>query len=148
MRRRVRDVMTREILTIDEEASFKEIVAVMADCRVSALPVLDQDGRVVGIVSEADLLLKEEFPEGPAGGRLFQSTSREVMTMRQAVHDHHPAPPASPPTFPGKYLSLTSFRRDGTGVATPVWFVEDGGRLLVETTPAPTRCAASAATRG
>ena len=29
--------------------------------------------------------------------------------------------------FPGKYLSLTSFKRDGTGVATPVWFVVDGG---------------------
>jgi PPOX class probable F420-dependent enzyme len=37
------------------------------------------------------------------------------------------------PAFPGKYLSLTSFRRDGTGVATPVWFVEADGRLLVET---------------
>jgi hypothetical protein len=36
-------------------------------------------------------------------------------------------------TFPGKYLSITSFRRDGTGKTTPVWFVQDGGRLLVET---------------
>ncbi len=35
--------------------------------------------------------------------------------------------------FDGKYLSLTSFRRDGTGVATPVWFVADDGSLLVET---------------
>ena len=35
--------------------------------------------------------------------------------------------------FEGKYLSLTSFRRDGTGVATPVWFVADNGHLLVET---------------
>ena len=33
----------------------------------------------------------------------------------------------------GKYLSLTSFRRDGTEVATPVWFVPDNGRLLVVT---------------
>jgi uncharacterized protein len=37
------------------------------------------------------------------------------------------------PVFPGKYLSITSFRRDGTGVATPVWFVQEDGRLLVET---------------
>jgi uncharacterized protein len=36
-------------------------------------------------------------------------------------------------SIPGKYLRLTSFRRDGTGVATPVWFVEADGRLLVET---------------
>ena len=42
-------------------------------------------------------------------------------------------PATATPAFPGKYLSLTSFRRDGTGVATPVWFVEADGRLLVET---------------
>jgi uncharacterized protein len=35
--------------------------------------------------------------------------------------------------FDGKYLSVTSFKRDGTGVATPVWFVSDDGHLLVET---------------
>ena len=35
--------------------------------------------------------------------------------------------------FDGRYLSLTSFRKDGTAVSTPVWFMTDGGRLLVET---------------
>jgi uncharacterized protein len=35
--------------------------------------------------------------------------------------------------IPGKYLSITSFKRDGTGVATPVWFVHEAGRLLVQT---------------
>ena len=35
--------------------------------------------------------------------------------------------------FPGRYLSVTSFKRDGTGVATPLWFVSDGGRLLALT---------------
>ena len=35
--------------------------------------------------------------------------------------------------FPGRYLSLTSFKRDGTGVATPLWFVNDGDRLLALT---------------
>lgn len=33
----------------------------------------------------------------------------------------------------GKYLSLTSYRRDGTGVATPLWFAQDGDRLFVST---------------
>ena len=37
--------------------------------------------------------------------------------------------------FPGKYLSLISFRRDGTGVATPVWFVIENARLLIQTDP-------------
>lgn len=37
------------------------------------------------------------------------------------------------PVFAGKYLSITSFKHDGSGVATPVWFVQEGGRLLVQT---------------
>src|SRR5205823_9533571 len=35
--------------------------------------------------------------------------------------------------FPGRYLSITSFKRDGTGISTPVWFVSDGGRLYAFT---------------
>jgi uncharacterized protein len=38
-----------------------------------------------------------------------------------------------PPAFTGKYLSITSYKRDGTAVATPVWFVSDAGRLLAVT---------------
>ena len=36
-------------------------------------------------------------------------------------------------SVPGKYLSLTTYRRDGTPVSTPVWFVEEDGRLFVIT---------------
>ena len=86
MERRVRDVMTREVVTVDEETPFKEITQLLADCHISALPVLDSDGRVVGVVSEADLLLKEEFPEGPAGGRLFQGR-RQRTTRAKAAGD-------------------------------------------------------------
>jgi uncharacterized protein len=35
--------------------------------------------------------------------------------------------------FPGRFLSVTSFKRDGTGVATPLWFVSDGSRLYALT---------------
>jgi PPOX class probable F420-dependent enzyme len=35
--------------------------------------------------------------------------------------------------FPGRFLSVTSFKRDGTGIATPVWFVSDGSRLFAFT---------------
>src|ERR1700722_15968731 len=40
-------------------------------------------------------------------------------------------------TFPGKYLSVTTYKRDGTGVATPVWFVQERDRLLFQTGVAP-----------
>ena len=42
-------------------------------------------------------------------------------------------PRPAPPQFKGKYLSLTTFKRDGTGMATPVWFVAEAGKILVVT---------------
>jgi len=57
----VGDVMTREVATVGGAAAFKDIVRTLRDRRVSALPVVDGSGRVLGIVSEADLLPKEEF---------------------------------------------------------------------------------------
>jgi uncharacterized protein len=35
--------------------------------------------------------------------------------------------------FTGRYLSVTTYKRDGTAVSTPVWFVQDAGRLLAVT---------------
>ncbi|MEV7689402.1 CBS domain-containing protein [Streptomyces bungoensis] len=57
----VSDVMSHTVAAVGRRAPFKEIVQLMQDWRVSALPVLEGEGRVVGVVSEADLLPKEEF---------------------------------------------------------------------------------------
>ena len=57
----VRDVMTRGVVAVGRDAAFKDIVRTMQDRKVSAVPVVDGGNRVVGIVSEADLLPKEEF---------------------------------------------------------------------------------------
>jgi CBS domain-containing protein len=61
---KVADVMTREVITVAPGTPFKSIVQEITDHRVSALPVIDLDGGVVGVVSEADLLLKESHPDG------------------------------------------------------------------------------------
>ncbi|MDF3143643.1 MULTISPECIES: CBS domain-containing protein [unclassified Streptomyces] len=57
----VRDVMTLPVVAVGRDAQFKEIVRAMGQWKVSAVPVLEGDGRVIGVVSEADLLPKEEF---------------------------------------------------------------------------------------
>ncbi|MFE9023969.1 CBS domain-containing protein [Streptomyces sp. NPDC007808] len=57
----VSDVMTHTVAAIGHGATFKEIVRMMHGWKVSAVPVLEGEGRVVGVVSEADLLPKEEF---------------------------------------------------------------------------------------
>ncbi|ARF53357.1 CBS domain-containing protein [Streptomyces gilvosporeus] len=57
----VSDVMTQTVVAVGRDARFKEIVETMAQWKVSALPVLEGEGRVIGVVSEADLLPKEEY---------------------------------------------------------------------------------------
>ncbi|MCX2181418.1 CBS domain-containing protein [Streptomyces sp. SKN60] len=63
----VADVMTRKVVAVQSGADFKEIVAAMERWKITAVPVLEGEGRVVGIVSEADLLLKEEFRDHRLG---------------------------------------------------------------------------------
>lgn len=64
----VADVMTSDVITVTPETSFKQLEQLMASHRISAVPVVDNDGVTVGIVSEADLLLKAEAEGGGSGG--------------------------------------------------------------------------------
>ena len=64
---RVRDVMSGEVVAVRRDASFKEMAARLRECRVSAFPVIDENRRVIGVVSEADLLAKEALAGEHAG---------------------------------------------------------------------------------
>ena len=55
----VNDVMTTRVAAVRKNAPFKDIATLLTRYRVSAFPVLDDDGKVIGVVSEADLLCKE-----------------------------------------------------------------------------------------
>jgi len=55
----VKDAMTTRVSAVRKNAPFKDIAALLTRYRVSAFPVLDDDGKVIGVVSEADLLCKE-----------------------------------------------------------------------------------------
>ena len=59
----VKDVMTAEVVAVRRDTTFKELAAVLRRYRVSALPVVDDAGRVIGVVSEADLLAKEALAD-------------------------------------------------------------------------------------
>lgn len=63
MARTVEDVMTRDVVSVREDTPFKDIAALMHEHRVSGVPVVGDDGRLVGIVTEADLLMAEEEHE-------------------------------------------------------------------------------------
>jgi CBS domain-containing protein len=59
--------MTAPVVAVKQTASFKELAVMLRRHRVSALPVIDEDTKLIGIVSEADLLAKEAL-NGDHGG--------------------------------------------------------------------------------
>jgi CBS domain-containing protein len=77
MKTLVKDLMTIPARAVGPDAGFKEIVEIMDRHGISALPVLDNQRHVLGVVSEADLLLKEERAELQEA-HLFESSSRRT----------------------------------------------------------------------
>lgn len=60
---KIQDVMTREVVAVPPGASLKQAAHLLVEHRISGLPVVDSRGHVLGVVSEADIMVKE------AGGR-------------------------------------------------------------------------------
>ncbi|MEU1230556.1 CBS domain-containing protein [Streptomyces sp. NPDC005828] len=56
--RKIGELMTREVVSVGGDAPFKEIVRILSQHRVTAVPVVDGENRVIGVVSEGDLLRK------------------------------------------------------------------------------------------
>jgi len=78
-------VMSRDVETVRPAAPYKEIVERMRTRRVSALPVVNAAGRVVGVVSEADLMLKEERPPYRGRSAAAVRTDAAKATARNAA---------------------------------------------------------------
>ena len=76
MNRTVSDVMATPVVRVGPDTSFKRTVQVLQEYRVSAVPVVDPDGRLLGIVSETDLALKEEYQPGEPVPRFAGRTVR------------------------------------------------------------------------
>lgn len=64
MSTKVKDVMTAHVVAVRENATFKEMAAKLRDQGISAFPVLDSDDKVIGVVSEADMLTKAALDSG------------------------------------------------------------------------------------
>jgi CBS domain-containing protein len=68
----IRDVMVSTVVTVEPHATLKDVAQSLVDHRISGMPVVDSDGSVLGVVSEADVLLKE----GGAGAIRHRSLAR------------------------------------------------------------------------
>jgi CBS domain-containing protein len=82
----VKDVMSTHVIAVRQNAPYKDMAAMLRDQRVSAFPVLDDDNKVIGVVSEADLLAKEAL-EGTVPRTLLsrQERVRKLVNARTAA---------------------------------------------------------------
>lgn len=84
----VSDVMTRDVVTVHPDTSFTEIVRLMEERRISGVPVLHPDGRILGVISESDLLAKERFksPDPVPVHRFESGLQRRERERAEAVN--------------------------------------------------------------
>jgi CBS domain-containing protein len=126
----VRDVMTTGVVTVEAWTPFKEIVARLAEQRISAVPVLNADGRVLGVVTEADLLLKQEHPDPKTTIPLIWTRRRrqERATAAAAVAGKLMTAPAV--TVPPTATVTEAARRMHTARVKRLPVVDERGQLL------------------
>ena len=114
---KVADIMRTEVKTVDIDATVGDAIATLADVHVSALPVTDTRGLVVGVLSTTDILnALSETTEPEAREQMFDEPVRDLMTPRSRVI----APDADVLEAARQMLSLEVHRL----------FVEDRGRLV------------------
>ncbi len=75
---RVKDVMTADVTTVRPGASLREVASILAGRRISGLPVVDQGGELLGVVSEGDILMKEQGRKDGRGGVLGWLVDRDA----------------------------------------------------------------------
>ncbi|MFJ2915702.1 CBS domain-containing protein [Streptomyces sp. NPDC087228] len=104
---KVGDLMTDEVVSVVPVTSFKEVAKLLAQHNISGLPVLDDEDRVVGVVSESDLLNRQaarhlvtgDLPDAAIGTAVSSGaefTAAEVMsTPAVTVHADETAPDAA-----------------------------------------------------
>src|SRR5438270_2671514 len=73
-------VMTREVVSVRPDTTFKDCAEMVRIHRVGAFPVVDGEGRLLGILTESDLLRKEELKNGGEDPRATARTAAEAMT--------------------------------------------------------------------
>lgn len=87
---KIKDIMTRDVITVTRETTIKEVARLLVSHKVSGLPVVDENGKVIGVVSEGDLIYQDMKLHTPAfleilGGIIYlenpQRLGHDLMKM-------------------------------------------------------------------
>lgn len=106
---KAKDIMTHDPITIGPKTTIREIAEILTEHNISGLPVVGEDGSLLGIVSEGDLMRKEIAPKTPdvlsilgaiiyynglkeyqqAFRKMSATTAEEIMTARVVTVQQH-----------------------------------------------------------
>jgi len=86
----VREVMTRPPVTVPETATVKDAIALLERHSIAAMPVLDKDGDIVGVISEADVIREMVVPDQRAHEVPVRLTAPPFHLRVVDVMSHHP----------------------------------------------------------
>lgn len=79
-----REVMTRDVVTVNRAASVTDVARLLVEHKVSGLPVVDEEHRVVGMITEGDLIYKDKKVHMPAfleilGGVIYLENPQRIV---------------------------------------------------------------------
>lgn len=75
---KIAEVMTTDVVSVRPDTSLKDVARILSSCGISGMPVVDDAGQVVGVISEADILSKERRrPEETLSGRMLGRLRRD-----------------------------------------------------------------------
>ncbi|WP_164217971.1 CBS domain-containing protein [Virgibacillus sp. YIM 98842] len=80
MNQQLRNLMTSDVYTVSETQSVQEAAAIMSEYNIGSLPVVNNNGEMVGIITDRDITLRST-----AQGEAAETNVSEVMTDRQVV---------------------------------------------------------------
>jgi CBS-domain-containing membrane protein len=67
------DIMTKDVITAKKETTVEELARLLIDHKISGVPVIDEDNKLIGIVTENDLIKKNKRLHIPTIVRLFDA---------------------------------------------------------------------------
>ncbi|MGY6024691.1 CBS domain-containing protein [Streptomyces spinosirectus] len=131
---RIKDVMTHEVVRADGETPFKVVARLLSDNRISGLPVVDDEEKVVGVISETDLLQHQTQQAEVYGHRhlhrpkVTRSARTAAVKARATTADHLMTRPAITATAEHYVTEAARIMREHGVERLPV--VDDGDRLV------------------
>ena len=128
---KVKALMTRDVVTVTPQTPLKQVARLLSRHKISGVPVCDRDGSVVGVVTEADILVKEIGLRPGRGGPLaWLVDGSDITKTRKALARTAGDAMSSPPVSTSPWRTVSEAARLMVEHSVNRLPVLDGNRLV------------------